>query len=128
MVDSHKCIVDPDSIGYLGYMKERKLALCDGNCIVCGKEIIRALRPIHNVLEECKDDGCCKDDFPHDDGLNGCIPNPDTVRRTPGDNHSLVWECMNCDCWGVFGEGSGWVYEDEGDSIEFWSGRFFKTQ
>ena len=66
MVDSHKCIVDPDSIGYIGYMKERKLALCDGNCIVCGKEILRALRPIHNASSECKD-GCCRDDFHEDE-------------------------------------------------------------
>jgi hypothetical protein len=127
MVDSHKCIVDPDSIGYIGYMKERKLALCDGNCIVCGKEILRALRPVHATIGGCED-LCCQDVFSPVDELDGCEPNPDTVRRTGGNYHTIEWKCKNCACWGYFGEGSGMVYEDEEDSIEFWSGKFFKTQ
>ena len=114
-------------------MKERKLALCDGNCIVCGKEFLRALRPVHGTIGGC-DDVCCQDDFSHDDfshdeSLYGCTPNPDTVRRTnSGNYHTIEWKCKNCACWGYFGEGSGCVYEDEEDSIEFWSGKFFKTQ
>ena len=125
----HKCIVDPASIGYIGYMKERKLALCDGNCIVCGKEFLRALRPIHGT-DGC-DDVCCRDDFSQDDfsqdeRLFGCTPNPDTVRRTGV--FEREWKCKNCGCYGYFGEGFEEDEEESIESIEFWSGKFFKTQ
>jgi hypothetical protein len=128
MVSSHTCIVDPDSIGYVGYLRERKLALCDGNCRECGVEILRAFVLIHNSDEMCKEEGCCRLEHDSNDETEGCTPNPDTVGPFNGDAHNLVWSCINCDCWGVVGEASGTVYEDEEGSVEFWSGGVFKTQ
>ena len=118
MDGSHICIVDPDSICYVGYMRVRKLALCEGQCKECGGEIFRAFDLIH--IDAGCEEGCC--------GSEGCTANPDSIGPSQGDNHHLVWSCINCDCWGVVGDGSGVVYEDDEASVEFWSGGLFKTQ
>ena len=131
MTGSHTCVVNPDSIEMISYMKQRKICIFEGNCKFCGLEMLRALALVHWTDDYCGE-GCCRkyhDSGLADEGTEGCIPDGPTVGPHYGDQHNMYWKCVNCDCDGLVGEGNGKVYEESNEeSIEFWSGDIFKSQ